>query len=237
MVFNLPLCVKTTQNIQVAVDAIVFGYNKENGVSVLLIKRKYDPFKSQWAIPGGFVLDDESLEDAVERELQEETGVKINYLEQLYTFGSPKRDPRKRIVSVAYFGLVKSSQFNELQATTDAEEAKWFNIKQLPELAFDHDSILQIAIDRLRNKIIYQPIGFKLLDKKFPFSDLEQLYSTLLDRPIDRRNFKKKVMHLGILDELNEKAKSTGAGRPGNLFQFNKATYSRLMKMGMHFEI
>jgi 8-oxo-dGTP diphosphatase len=226
-----------TQNIHLAVDAIVFGYNKEAGVSLLLIKRKYEPFKGQWAIPGGFVLDDESLEDAVERELQEETGVTINYLEQLYSFGDPNRDPRKRVVSVAYFGLVKSSQFEKLRASTDAEEAKWFNIKSLPELAFDHQKIIDMAIERLRGKISYQPIGFELLDKKFPFSDLEQLYSTLLDRPIDRRNFKKKVMHLGILDELDEKAKSSGAGRPGNLFRFNKKTYAKLLREGMHFEI
>jgi len=229
--------VKLTQNIQIAVDAIVFGYNKEVGVSILLIKRKYNPFKGNWAIPGGFVLDDESLEVAVERELMEETGVKINYLEQLYTFGNPGRDPRRRILSVAYFGLVKSSQFEKLQSTNDAEEAKWFNIKSLPKLAFDHKEILNLAIERLRSKIIYQPIGFELLDKKFPFSDLEHLYSSLLDRPIDRRNFKKKVMHLGILDKLEEKVKSSRAGRPGYLFQFNKATYSKLEKDGMHFEI
>jgi 8-oxo-dGTP diphosphatase len=229
--------VKTIQNIQIAVDAIVFGYHKEIGVSVLLVKRKYEPFKGEWVIPGGFIKNDESLEDAVERELMEETGIKINYLEQLYTFGKPNRDPRRRIISVAYFGLVKSSQFEELQATADAEEAKWFDIKLLPKLAFDHQEIIKIAIERLRGKITYQPIGFELLDKKFPFSDLEYLYATLLDRPIDRRNFKKKVMHLGILDELDEKAKSFGAGRPGNLFQFNKATYNKLLKEGMHFEI
>lgn len=226
-----------TQNIQVAVDAIVFGYSKDEGVSILLIKRKYDPYKGSWAIPGGFVLDDESLENAVARELQEETGVKINYLEQLYTFGNPDRDPRTRILSVAYFGLVKSNQFEKLKATTDAEAAEWFNFKHLPKLAFDHKKILSVAIERLRGKIVYQPIGFELLDKKFPFSDLEQLYSTLLDRPVDRRNFKKKIISLGILDELEEKVKSTGAGRPGNLFQFNKMTYNRLQKNGMHFEI
>tara|TARA_A100000171_G_scaffold52081_2_gene68950 strand:- start:427 stop:1116 length:690 start_codon:yes stop_codon:yes gene_type:complete len=229
--------VNRTQNIEVAVDAIVFGYSKEEGVSILLIKRKYDPYKGAWAIPGGFVLDDESLEAAVARELQEETGVEINYLEQLYTFGKPDRDPRKRILSVAYFGLVKSKQFEKLKASTDAADAAWFNYKKLPRLAFDHKEILKMAIERLRAKIVYQPIGFELLDKKFAFSDLEHLYSTLLDRPIDRRNFKKKVMSLGILDELDEKAKSTGAGRPGNLFQFNKSTYSRLLKEGMHFEI
>lgn len=230
-------CVKNTQNIQVAVDAIVFGYSREEGVSILLIKRRYDPFKGTWAIPGGFVKDDESLEDAVARELQEETGVKINYLEQLYTFGEPNRDPRTRILSVAYFGLVKSNQFQKLMAATDAEDAAWFSYNKLPKLAFDHKTILKTAIERLRGKIVYQPIGFELLDKKFPFSDLEHLYTTLLDRPIDRRNFKKKVMSLSILDELDEKAKANGAGRPGNLFQFNKKTYHRLLKEGMHFEI
>lgn len=230
-------CVKRTQNIDISVDAIVFGYSKELGVSVLLIKRKYEPCKGKWAIPGGFVQNDESLEDAVERELLEETGVKINYLEQLYTFGKPNRDPRRRIISVAFFGLVKSSEFETLHATADADEAKWFDIYELPELAFDHTEILDMAIARIRGKMVYQPIGFELLDKKFPFSDLEHLYSRLLGRSIDRRNFKKKVMHLGILDELDEKAKSSGAGRPGNLFQFNKATYDKLVQDGIHFEI
>lgn len=228
---------KTQQNIQVAVDAIVFGYSKEVGVTVLLIKRKYEPYQGTWAIPGGFVHDDEALEDAVERELLEETGVRINYLEQLYTFGKPDRDPRRRILAVAYFGLVKSSEFEKLKASTDAEEAEWFNIKKLPKLAFDHKEILRMAIERLRSKIKYQPIGFELLDKKFPFSELEHLYTTLLDRPIDRRNFKKKINHLRILDELPEKAKSTGAGRPGKLFQFNKTRYKQLVKEGLHFEI
>lgn len=228
---------KSTQNISLAVDAIVFGYSKEQEVSILLIKRKYPPFEGNWAIPGGFVLENESLEEAVERELLEETGIKINYLEQLYTFGKPNRDPRQRIVSVAYFGLVKSTQFEKLNASTDAEEAQWFNIKNLPKLAFDHTDILTSAIERIRKKIKYQPIGFELLDKKFPFSDLEHLYAILLNREIDRRNFKKKIQKLGILEELNEKVKSSGAGRPGNLFQFNKKRYQELLKNGMHFEI
>lgn len=227
----------STQNIKLAVDAVVFGYNKQEGISLLLIKRKYAPHKGHWALPGGFVLNLESLEQAVERELEEETGVHINYLEQLYTFGSPLRDPRERIVSVAYFGLVKASEFEKLKASTDAEDAQWFNIKTLPKTAFDHPAIIEQAIARLRSKVLYEPIGFELLDKKFPFSDLEHLYSTLLDRPIDRRNFKKKVMSLGILDELNEKAKSAGAGRPGNLFQFNEKTYKALLAKGLHFEI
>ncbi len=225
------------QNIEIAVDAIVFGYSKEEGVKILLIQRKYPPFEGQWAIPGGFVEDEESLEDAVERELAEETGVQINYLEQLYTFGKPGRDPRKRVISVAYFGLVKAATFHQLNADTDAADARWFNIKELPSLAFDHAEVLETAINRLRSKIVYQPIGFELLDQKFPFSDLEQLYTTLLDRPVDRRNFKKKIMHLGILDQLDEKAPQSGSGRPASLFQFNQKRYQELIQKGMHFEI
>lgn len=223
--------------IKVAVDAIVFGYSKNEGVSVLLIKRKYPPFKDGWAIPGGFILEDESLEEAVKRELLEETGIKVNYLEQLYTFGAPKRDPRQRIISIAYFALVKSSMFQQLKASTDAAEAQWFNINKLPALAFDHKEILQTAIDRIRAKIRYQPIGFELLDKNFPFADLEKLYTALLDREIDRRNFTKKILSLGLLEDTGALAAAAGAGRPSKIYQFNKKRYQQLLKEGMHFEI
>jgi 8-oxo-dGTP diphosphatase len=222
---------------KVAVDAIVFGYSKADGVSILLIQRKYDPFKGGWAIPGGFVLDEESLEEAAARELVEETGISVNYLEQLYTFGDPKRDPRQRIISVAYFGLVKAAQYQQLKASTDAANAKWFSIKKLPPLAFDHKQILSIAIERLRAKIRYQPIGFELLDKKFPFSDLEKLYTALLDREINRRNFSKKILSFDFLEETGELSKSEGKGRPSKMFQFNQRRYKELVKEGFHFEI
>ncbi len=222
------------QSIKLSVDAVVFGY-EEGNISILLIKRKYEPFKGKWAIPGGFVLNNESLEEAVQRELQEETGMKINYLEQLYTFGEPSRDPRGRVVSVAYFGLVRPNTF-KIFASTDAEEVAWFNIDKLPQLAFDHKNILKIAIERLQGKITYEPIGFELLDKKFPFSDLEKLYTTLLGRPIDRRNFRKKILSLNVLDALDEKV-SKGSGRPANLFQFNQKRYFQLKKEGIIFEI
>lgn len=222
------------QEIKISVDAVVFGY--ESGtISVLLIQRKYDPFKGKWAIPGGFVLNHESLEEAVERELQEETGVQINYLEQLYSFGNPSRDPRGRVVSVAYFALVRPNTF-KIFASTDAEQVQWFNINELPELSFDHQEILDKAIQRLQSKITYEPLGFELLDKKFPFSDLEKLYTTLLGRDIDRRNFRKKIIGLNVLDELDEKALK-GSGRPANLFQFNKKRYFQLKKEGIIFEI
>lgn len=222
------------QSIKLSVDAVVFGY--ESGtISVLLIKRKFDPYKGKWAIPGGFVLTDESLEEAVERELIEETGIRINYLEQLYTFGNPERDPRSRVVSVAYFGLIKPSAF-KIFAATDADEVQWFKIDNVPKLSFDHKEILKLAITRLKGKITYEPIGFELLDTKFPFSDLEKLYTTLLGRAIDRRNFRKKILSLNILDELDEKV-TKGTGRPANLFKFNKKRYFELKNKGIIFEI
>jgi 8-oxo-dGTP diphosphatase len=228
---------KDNKGIRIAVDAVVFAYAKDAGISVLLIKRKYPPYKESWAIPGGFVLEEESLEDAVQRELLEETGIKVNYLEQLYTFGAPERDPRSRIISVAYFALVKSSLFQKLQASTDAEEAQWFSIKKLPVLAFDHKIILQAAIERVRAKVRYQPIGFELLDKKFSFPDLEKMYAALLDKALDRRNFTKKILSLGLLEDTGELAPAGGAGRPGKVYQFNKKRYQQLLKEGMHFEI
>lgn len=224
------------QNIKVAVDAVVFGYTSKEGLSILLIKRDIEPFKNTWALPGGLIKDDESIEEAVERELKEETGVSINYLEQLYSFGKPGRDPRNRVISVTYYGLVKPKEF-ELKASTDANDAKWFLINELPQLAFDHQMIIDKAMERLKGKIVYEPIGFELLDKKFPFSDLENLYSTVLDRPVDRRNFKKKIIKFGFLEETDEKQVLEGAGRPGNLFKFNEKKYFQLKKEGINFEI
>lgn len=224
------------QNIKVAVDAVVFGYTSKEGLSVLLIKRNVQPFKDSWALPGGLVGDTESLEQAVQRELKEETGVNINYLEQLYSFGQPGRDPRNRVISITYYGLVKPEAF-ELHADTDAADVAWFNIKKLPKLAFDHHEILTAAHERLKSKMLYQPVGFELLEEKFPFSELEKLYMAVLDRPIDRRNFKKKVVKFGFLEETAEKQSLDGAGRPGNLFRFNEKKYFQLQKDGINFEI
>lgn len=225
------------QDISLTVDAVVFGYAKTEGVSVLLVKRKYEPFKNTWALPGGFVLEKESLEEAVARELKEETGVEVSYLEQLYSFGKPNRDPRKRIISIAYFGLISSSRYKELTAGTDADEAQWFNIHQLPSLAFDHGEIIELATERLRAKIQYQPVGFELLDKKFSFADLEKLYIALLGRDIDRRNFRKKILSFDFLEKLPELTKPEGQGRPSNMFRFNKKRYDQLTKKGFFFEI
>lgn len=222
-------------NIQLAVDAIVFGYQHEQ-LFIALVKRKYEPFAGHWALPGGFVLEDEDLEKAVKRELREETGIRINYLEQLYTFGAVERDPRCRIVSVAYFGLVRPKDF-DIKADTDAAEVAWFDVKDLPPLSFDHAQILTTALNRLRAKLTYQPIGLNLLDKKFTFGDLERLYMTILDKEIDRRNFRKKFFKFDILNELDEKAPAVDKGRPGKLFSFDEKKYKALLDKGILFEI
>lgn len=222
-------------SIHLSVDAVVFGYDPDEGISVLLIKRNIDPFKGWWALPGGLVKTNESLEHAVRRELKEEAGIEVGYLEQLYTFGDTDRDPRNRAVTVAYYGLVRPKNFR-LVATTDADDAKWFNIKDLPRLAFDHKNIVERAIMRLRGKLAYEPIGFELLDPKFPFSDLEKLYQTLLDKELDRRNFKKKIMAYGFVEETTEK-RSEGVGRPASLFRFNKKRYEELVKRGYNFDL
>ncbi|TAF75422.1 MAG: NUDIX hydrolase [Bacteroidetes bacterium] len=223
------------QSIKIAVDAIVFGYSN-HCLNVLLIKQKFGALKNQWALVGGFVKDNESLYDAVNRELHEETGIKVNYLEQLYTFGDNiERDPRCRVVSVAYFALVNSTELI-LHADSDAEDAQWFPIQELPNLAFDHKEIVQMALKRLQSKLIYQPIGFDLLPNEFLFSELENLYCSILEKEIDRRNFRKKILSFGIVEETDKYGDKKN-GRPAKLFVFNKLKYNKLLNEGFLFEI
>ena len=223
------------QNIKIAVDAIVFGY-QNNKLYVLLIEQNFGTDQIYWALPGGLVKENESLLEAVQRELLEETNVKVNYLEQLFTFGDDLiRDSRNRVISVAYFALVDAQKF-EIKPDTDAENVQWIDINNVPKLAFDHNLILNKAIERLKAKLSYQPIGFDLLPKNFLFSDLENLYSLILNKEIDRRNFRKKIMSFEILEETHVFSEKKN-GRPAKLFQFNKTKYNQLLKDGIHFEI
>lgn len=223
------------QNIRIAVDAIVFGY-KNNGLYVLLIEQKFGSADKYWALPGGLVQNEESLSDAVIRELHEETNVQLNFMEQLYTFGDDIfRDSRNRVISVAYYALVDASNL-EIKADTDAERVQWFKIDEIPSLAFDHNLILKKAIARLKSKLTYEPIGFDLLPDEFLFSDLENLYCTILEKEIDRRNFRKKILSYGILEQT-DKIAPVKNGRPAKLFKFNKLKYNSLVKEGFHFEI
>lgn len=216
------------------VDCVVFGFD-EGELKVLLIRRALDPFKGSWALPGGFVRVDETLDAAARRELQEEAGLQGVFLEQLYTFSAIERDPRERVISVAYYALVKLAS-HDTRAATDAADARWFPISKVPKLAFDHADILAMALTRLKGKVRYQPIGFELLPPKFTLSQLQHLYEAVLAVPLDKRNFRKKVLGFGLLVPLEE-TQMTGRHRPAQLFRFDQVKYEKLRKKGFNFEL
>ena len=218
------------------VDCVVFGLDLVGkNLKILLIQRKLEPFKGKWALPGGFVQMDETLEEAAIRELSEETGLSNIYLEQLGTFGAIDRDPRDRIITVAYLALVKMNDLI-LRADTDASDAAWFAFNDYPDLAFDHKKILEMAIVRLRVNLRRQPIGFELLPKKFTLSQLQSLYEIVLETALDKRNFRKKILVMGFLNELDETQKDV-SHRAAKLYSFNKRRYLELIKSGFNFEI
>jgi 8-oxo-dGTP diphosphatase len=216
------------------VDCVVFGFD-ESALKVLLIERALEPFKGRWALPGGFVRVDETLDAAARRELAEEAGLANVFLEQLYSFGAVDRDPRERVVSVAYYALVKLSD-HRARAATDAANAQWFPVSKVPKLAFDHAEIVATARTRLESKVRYQPIGFELLPPKFTLSQLQHLYEVVLDTELDKRNFRKKVLGFGLLIPLKE-TQMMGRHRPAQLFRFDAEKYDKLRKRGFHFEI
>jgi 8-oxo-dGTP diphosphatase len=216
------------------VDCIIFGLDESSRLKVLLIQRGHDPFKDTWALPGGFVDEKETLEDAALRELKEETGVSDVFIEQLFTFGNPDRDPRGRVVTIAYFALINLGE-HKIGAETDAKDVKWFPINSLPPLAFDHADILELAITRLRGKVRYQPVGFELLPPKFTLTHLQKLYETILDKSLNKRNFRTKVLKMDILKE--EDILRGLAHRPAQLYSFDEAKYQNYLKQGFNFEI
>ncbi len=225
------------------VDCVVFGFTADEQLQVLLIQRGLPPFEGQWALPGGFVKMDESLETAARRELREETGVEDLFLEQLYTFGAVGRDPRDRVVSVAYYALI-SLQDHPTQAATDASAVNWFPIlavkenplTQLPDLAFDHQQILTTALKRLQSKIRYEPVGFELLPPKFTLTQLQQLYEAILGYSLDKRNFRKKLLKMDLLMALPEKQVGVPHRAP-RLYKFDQSRYQALTQSGFVFDL
>jgi len=217
-----------------AVDAVVFGFDYGD-LKILLIKRGLEPFIGQWALPGGFVRKGESPDRAVRRELAEETGIAQEvFLEQLYTFGEPDRDPRGWVLTIAHFALVKLSDFT-IKAATDAKDVQWFRVSDLPQLAFDHAKIISMALQRLKGKVRYQPVGFELLPPQFSLTELQHLYEALLEQKLDKRNFRKKILSLGILRETGKTAKT--AHRPAALYEFDGQQYEALKSRGINFEL
>lgn len=202
----------------VTVDVVIFTI-QDKELRVLLIRRAQWPFKNRWALPGGFVLEHEDLETAAQRELFEETGVKDVFLEQLHTFGNPGRDPRTRVVTVAYYALVPADKLN-LKAQGDAGDVRWWSIYSLPELAFDHDQILDNALTRLRAKIMATNVAFQLMPSKFTLTQLQRTYEIVLGKSLDKRNFRKKILAGSVLIETDERHLQ-GRHRPARLYQFD----------------
>lgn len=207
------------QQIKLATDAVIFTV-QDGELKVLLIQMKKKPFEGEWAIPGGLLGDKEKTEEAAKRILAEQTGVSDVYLEQLMTFDEPKRDPFGRVVSVAYFALMNSEGI-ELKTTAKYADVRWWPVKKLPELAYDHKDIMKVAVQRLRYKLEYTNVVWSLLPKTFPLSRLRDIYEIILDRPIDKRNFLKKILSLDMVEPTGKKS-SGGAHRPAELYRFKQ---------------
>jgi 8-oxo-dGTP diphosphatase len=216
----------------VAVDVAVFGVGA-GALSLLLVQRGREPFKGHWALPGGFVLMGEGLDEAARRELEEETGVAPTYFEQLYTFGAPRRDPRGRTISVAYLALVRAVE-QAVTAASDAADAKWYSVEDLPELAFDHADMVRLARRRLRAKVRYSPLGFELLPARFSLPELQRVHELVQGRGLDKSNFRKKMLQTGLLRKTRQQRDSA---RKSALYEFDAAEYERLTRRGDDFEI
>jgi len=199
----------------VTTDIVIFTL-EDNELKVLLIRRAGEPFKDSWALPGGFIEIGEDLEACALRELEEETGVTGVYLEQLYTFGRPDRDPRERVITVAYYALVPIDRLS-IRAASDAAEVGWFPCKRLPALAFDHSQIIQLALERLAAKIDYSTLAFQFMPKRFTIGELQRVYEAILGEPQDKRNFRKRVMAYGCIEPTGE-TRRNGNHRPAQLY-------------------
>jgi len=209
----------------VSVDIAIFTIRDE-ALKVLLIRRGQPPYRGEWALPGGFVGLEESLKHAAWRELKEETGVNAVYLEQLFTFGHPQRDPRERVISVAYFALIPSDKL-EIKAASDADSVDWFGIEEVPKLAFDHKKILRKALERVAAKLDYSTIAFQLMPETFTMPQLQHVYEVITRVPTDKRNFRKRMLALNVIEQTGEE-KRTGAHRPAKLYRVvdrNKVDY------------
>lgn len=214
------------ETVKVTVDILAFAVH-QGVLEILLVKRKYEPFKSHWALPGGFLTDDDfGLDAAAERELVEETNVSNVYLEQLFSFGDKGRDPRGRVVTVAYMALLGQEEL-ELRASSDASGVAWWPVSELPSLAFDHDQIIDYGRKRLKYKIEYTPAAFSLLPAKFTLRDLQSVYEAILGYPVDNRNFRKKFLSASVLKQLDETSQE-GSYRPARLYEFSERDFEKL---------
>lgn len=206
----------------VTTDCVIFGFDGKD-LNILLVERGLEPFKGAWALPGGFLKMDETVEECAKRELQEETNVSNVFLEQFHIFSAVDRDPRERVLTVAFYALVKPSDY-EVIGGDDASQAEWFEQNELPPLAFDHEEVINMAKECLKEKLRTKPIAFKLLNDKFSMTELQTLYEVILDTKYDRRNFYRKALSSGFLSEegVSEKVQ---ASRRTNLYSFDEKLF------------
>ena len=225
---------KNTKHL-VAVDCIIFGYDiLEKEIKLLLIKRSFEPAKGKWSLEGGFVEENESLDDAAFRILRKLTGLENIYLKQSYSYGDIYRDPGARVISVAYFALITIRDINK--ELTEQNGAHWRSIARLPGLIFDHYAMVKRALNDLQNQIKVKPVGFELLPEKFTLVQLQDLYEAIYQRKIDKRNFRKKILSMGILEKLDEKERETSK-KGAYYYKFNEDRYERLKQNGFYFNL
>lgn len=217
-----------------SIDCVIFGFD-DGELKILLIQRNEEPFKDWWALPGHIVEKDQSIDLAAERILYELTGLKDIFMEQFHTFGDVNRHPQGRVITVAYYAMIRLNGVKELKPVSNyASKAMWIPVNNLPKLAFDHEKIFSRGFEKIRNKISYQPIAFELLPEKFTLTQLQQLYEVVLNKKLDKRNFRKKMLNYGILKALNEKQKGVSY-RAAKLYKFDKRRYNQLFKKELSF--
>lgn len=217
----------------VALDCIIFGFDRGE-LKLLIHKRRFEPAKGEWSLFGGFMKEDEGLEEAANRILYELTGLEEIYMEELQTYGSIDRDPAGRVISVAYFALIPAHRYSEAYSTRYG--ATWVGLKDLPPLIMDHDSMVEKALRRLQRRASSQPIGFELLPKEFTIPQLQALYEAIYQSKVDKRNFRKKILSMGVLIKLEEKDK-TNSRKGAFLYSFDKKKYRKLVEGGYNFTI
>lgn len=216
----------------VTTDCVIFGYDSKEGLSVLLVQRGGEPYKGNWAFPGGFMRIDEDAETGARRELKEETSFEVSSIEQFGCFTDVERDPRERVITIAYLALVRKA---EVKGGDDATDAKWFPITSIPALAFDHDRILRVALHRMKENMHFKPVGFELLPEIFTMPQLQDLYESILEVKFDRRNFASKMLKLGILQEAGERPAGTASRIPVQ-YSFNQDRYNEMKQKGFRLE-
>lgn len=217
-----------------SVDNVIFGFDGGD-LKVLLIQRGAAPFKGKWALPGDLVYPNENLETAAERVLEQLTGLRGVYLEQVKAFGAVNRHPLGRVITIAYYSLIKISDYTVTPASF-AQSARWHSIAEVGELAFDHNEILDTCLRQLQHKVRNAPVGFELLPPKFTLTELQQLYEAILATKLDKRNFRKKILAMGLLLDLNQLQENV-AHRPAKLYQFDRENYEQFVAEGFSFGV